>query len=359
MSDWLTAIDDDTQASVLVTVALVEGSGPREAGAKMRVTLDGQMDTIGGGHLELRAVEIAKSMLVTRDTHARIERFALGPSLGQCCGGVVHLAFEYVDAGLQALLAALRERRQQDSWRLAALDGESASALFDAAGSLIAGMPGQAPDTFARERSTHVAQGSEGRRWLVDPCLAPRAHLTLFGAGHVGAAIVRALAYLPCTITWVDEREDMFSAALPPGLPANVRIAATDTPEEFVAMAPPGGSFLVMTHSHALDQRLTQAIMAREDAGWFGLIGSHTKRKQFEHRLQARGVPDERIAAMVCPIGMPGIRNKAPAVIAASVACQLLMVWEEAASAAAAAPLPLASASAPPRRPTRVATHPL
>lgn len=242
---------------------------------------------------------------------------------------------------------------------MAALDGESASALFDVAGRLIAGTPGQVPDTFSRERATHVAQGSEGRRWLVDPCLAPRAHLTLFGAGHVGAAIVRALAHLPCTITWVDEREDMFPAALPAGLPANVRIAATDTPEEFVAMAPPGGSFLVMTHSHALDQRLTQAIMEREDAGWFGLIGSHTKRKQFEHRLQARGVPDERIAAMVCPIGMPGIHNKAPAVIAASVACQLLMVWEEAASAALAAPLRLVPASAPSRRKKRAAIYPL
>jgi xanthine dehydrogenase accessory factor len=359
MSDWLTAIENDTQASVLVTVALVEGSGPREAGAKMCVTLDGQADTIGGGHLELRAVEIAKTMLATGDTHARFERFALGPSLGQCCGGVVYLAFEPVDASLNDVLSALRERRQQDSWRLTALDGEPASALFDADGSLIAGTPGQAPDTFSRERATHVAQGSEGRRWLVDPCLAPRAHLTLFGAGHVGAAIVRALAHLPCNVTWVDEREDMFLAALPAGLPDNVRIAATDTPEEFVAMAPPGGSFLVMTHSHALDQRLTQAIMEREDAGWFGLIGSQTKRKQFEHRLRARGVPDERIAAMVCPIGMPGIRNKAPAVIAASVACQLLMVWEEAAAAAMAAPLRLASASAPPRRRTRAAIHPL
>ncbi|PLY44992.1 xanthine dehydrogenase accessory protein XdhC [Janthinobacterium sp. ROICE36] len=355
MSDWLTAMENDTQASVLVTVALVEGSGPREAGAKMRVTLDAQMDTIGGGHLELRAVEIAKSMLATRDTHARLERFALGPSLGQCCGGVVHLAFEYVDASLKELLAVLRERRQHDSWKVTALDGESASALFDAAGTMVVGMPGQAPDTFSRERATHVAQDGLGRRWLVDPCLAPRAHLTLFGAGHVGAAIVRALAHLPCTITWVDEREDMFPAALPD----NVCAAATDTPEEFVAMAPPGGSFLVMTHSHALDQRLTQAIMARMDAGWFGLIGSHTKRQQFERRLQARGVSEARIAAMVCPIGMPGIRNKAPAVIAAAVACQLLMVWEEAASAALATPLRLVPASAPSRRKKRAAIHPL
>ena len=355
MNDWLTAMADEGEASVLVTVALVEGSGPREAGARMRVTTGGQVDTIGGGHLELRAVEIAKTMLVTGDARARLERFALGPSLGQCCGGVVYLAFEAVDGSLQAVLQALRERRQQDSWRLTALDGAAATALFDASGQFIAGTAAQAPDTFSRERGTHVAQGRDGRRWLVDPCLAPRAHLTLFGAGHVGAAIVRALADLPCNVTWVDEREDMF----PPRMPDNVRIAATDTPEEFVAMAPPGGSFLVMTHSHALDQRLTQAIMEREDAGWFGLIGSQTKRKQFEHRLQARGVPAERIAAMVCPIGMPGIRNKAPAVIAASVACQLLMVWEQAASAALAAPLRLVTASAPARRKKRAATHPL
>ncbi|MFM2088056.1 MAG: hypothetical protein RLZZ237_2925 [Pseudomonadota bacterium] len=360
MSDWLTASrnDDGTQASVLVTVALVEGSGPREAGAKMRVSLDGQVDTIGGGHLELRAVEIAKTMLMTGVNTACLERFALGPSLGQCCGGVVYLVFEPVDAGLTQVLQMLRERRQQDSWRVTALDGDAVSALFDAQANLLAGTPMQAPahvpTTFSRERGTHVAQDGSGRRWLIDPCLAPRAHLTLFGAGHVGAAIVRALADLPCNITWVDEREDMFPAQMPD----NVRIAATDIPEEFVAMAPLGGSFLVMTHSHALDQRLTEAIMAREDGGWFGLIGSQTKRKQFEHRLQTRGVPAERIAAMVCPIGMPGIRNKAPAVIAASVACQLLMVWEEAAEAALATPLRLVTTSPPARRKKR-AVHQL
>lgn len=353
MSDWLTALPHDDIPSVLVTVALVEGSGPREAGAKMRVTNEGQLDTIGGGHLELRAVEIAKTMLAVKETRPQFQRFALGPSLGQCCGGVVWLAFEPVDDSVAAVLQTLHERRQQDSWRVIALDGEPASSLFDADGTWLVGTADQAPATFSRECGAHLAQDGAGRRWLVDPCLAPRAHLTLFGAGHVGAAIVRALAHLPCNITWVDEREDMF----PQKLPDNVRIAATDAPEEFVAMAPAGGSFLVMTHSHALDQRLTEAIMEREDAGWFGLIGSLTKRKQFEHRLQAKGVPGERIAAMVCPIGMPGIRNKAPAVIAASVACQLLMEWEQAEQAALATPLRLVPASTPPRRKSRAAVH--
>ncbi|MBC7860429.1 MAG: XdhC family protein, partial [Burkholderiaceae bacterium] len=130
----------------------------------------------------------------------------------------------------------------------------------------------------------------------------------------------------PCRVTWVDERADQF----PLEVPANVRIEACDAPEALVDAAPPGGSFLVMTHRHALDLRLTEAILARGDNGWFGLIGSQTKRRQFEHRLRACDVAPERIAAMVCPIGLPGIAGKAPAVIAASVCAQLLMAWEAA-----------------------------
>ena len=320
MDDWR-ASAPAAQAAVLVTVALVEGSGPREAGAKMLVDAGRVFDTIGGGHLELRAIDIARAMLLDgRQRH--IERFALGPSLGQCCGGVVHLAFELASAAQLSLLAA---RRLEDTWRMVALDGDADSALFDAEGRSI---EGALCPQFVRTRGTHVMQEQDGRRWLVDLVAAPRAHLVLFGAGHVGAAIVRALAHLPCTVTWVDEREDMF----PSQVPANVTVEACDAPEALVAHAPANASYLVMTHSHALDQRLAEAIMARPDVGWFGLIGSKTKRCQFEHRLRARGVPEARIGAMVCPIGLPGIADKAPAVIAASVAVQLLMEWEQAAA---------------------------
>ncbi|PWF40347.1 xanthine dehydrogenase accessory protein XdhC [Massilia glaciei] len=325
MDDWRAAVQGP---AVLVTVAVVEGSGPREPGARMLVGASATFDTIGGGHLELRALEIARAMLAGGSGAAarRLERFALGPSLGQCCGGVVHLAFELFDPAAAALL---RRRRNEDSFRVVALDGALDAGLFDANGALLAGA---ATAAFARARGTHVMRDRDGRRWLVDAVPAPRAHLVLFGAGHVGAAIVRALAELPCTVTWVDERDHMF----PPIVPGNVRVEASDTPEALVAAAPPGASFLVMTHSHALDQRLAEAIMARPDAGWFGLIGSLTKRRQFEHRLRARGVPEARIGAMVCPVGIAGIANKAPAVIAASVCAQLLMVWEAAEAAGAA-----------------------
>lgn len=314
MNEWLTA--RIAEPAVLVTVAIVEGSGPREPGAKMLVTASGQHDTIGGGHLELCAVELARGMLADAGGTARLERYALGPTLGQCCGGVVHLAFELVDARLASVLASLRARHREDSWRLSAIDGPAASLLLDAD---TASTP-----AVDRQRGTHILRDAAGRRWLADPCLAPSAHLLLFGAGHVGAAIVRMLGELPCTVTWVDEREDMF----PPSIPANVTIEATDMPEALVVAAPSNASYLVMTHSHALDQRLSASILARNDVGWFGLIGSKTKRAQFERRMAARGLPQDRIAAMVCPIGLAGITNKLPAAIAASVCAQLLMVWE-------------------------------
>ncbi len=342
MFDWASVAK--AGPAVLVTVAIVEGSGPRECGARMLVTPGQQVDTIGGGHLEFKAVELARAMLDDgRQRH--LERFALGPGLGQCCGGVVHLAFERADSAQAAMLA---QRIGHHSTRLVALDGNADSALLDEAGTLICVdldvQASQAPlhsdgefPVFARARGTHVVQEQDGRRWLVDPVNAPHDHLVLFGAGHVGAAIVKALADLPCTVTWVDEREDMF----PPHVPANVTVEATDTPEAVVATAPPHASFLVMTHSHALDQRLTEAILARSQVQWFGLIGSQTKRKQFEHRLRARGVPQPKIDAMVCPIGLPGISNKHPAAIAASVCAQLLTVWEAASAQSAASAPPI------------------
>ncbi|MDB5961313.1 MAG: xdhC [Massilia sp.] len=315
--------------AVLVTVAIGEGSVPRGPGTRMMVAADSFAGTVGGGHLELRAIEIGRAMLA--DGRARhFERFALGPSLGQCCGGVVHLAFERFDAAQARLLDA---RRGQDSWRLVAIDGAPDVCLFDGDGVQLAGAAGAPP--FDRQLGSHMMAAADGRRYLVAKVEAPRNHLMLFGAGHVGAAIIRAMAALPCSVTWVDERADMF----PPEVPANVTVEAADALDDLAALvanAPDGASYLVMTHSHALDQRVVEAILARHNVGWFGLIGSNTKRTQFERRLLARGFDQARIAAMACPIGLPGITGKEPAVIAASVAAQLLMLWQSAAQSPSA-----------------------
>lgn len=267
MDDWLRALVAQTAPAVLITVLETQGSVPRKAGARMLVNACAQFDTIGGGHLELQACKVARTMLMENSAPKK-ERFALGPRLGQCCGGAVVLAFTIIRPEQQDLI-----------------------------------------DAFQREVENHRLQWPE---------------LMLFGAGHVGTALVRALADLPCRVSWIDTRDAQFPAEVP----GNTTVEYTDTPEALIAAAAPGTSFLVTTHSHALDQLLSEEILKRAPSGWFGLIGSHTKRMQFEHRLRERGIAAERIAAMVCPIGLPGISGKEPAVIAAAVTAQLLQVWE-------------------------------
>ncbi|KVC17408.1 xanthine dehydrogenase accessory protein XdhC [Burkholderia pseudomultivorans] len=148
----------------------------------------------------------------------------------------------------------------------------------------------------------------------------PPMHIVLFGAGHVGHALVTLLGALPCVVQWVDTRDELFPDECPP----NVQPEPTDTPEAVVDAAPPGAYFLVMTHNHALDFSLAAQIMRRRDFAYFGMIGSRTKRVKFERRLAARGVDPARLVEMVCPIGVAGIVDKAPGSIAVAVCAELL-----------------------------------
>jgi xanthine dehydrogenase accessory factor len=167
-------------------------------------------------------------------------------------------------------------------------------------------------------------------------------HVLLFGAGHVGQALVTLLGGLPCVVQWVDERDAQF----PDEVPANVQPEATDAPVALVDAAPPGAYFLVMTHSHTLDFALAERIMRRGDFRYFGMIGSRTKRVKFERRLVARGVEPARLAEMTCPIGVAGIVDKAPAAIAVAVCAELLRVRSDARRAPSHAAAPAAALAA-------------
>lgn len=151
-----------------------------------------------------------------------------------------------------------------------------------------------------------------------------RTPVLLFGAGHVGRALVLALAPLPFAIRWIDGRADAF----PPHVPANATPIRTDDPATEIAAAAPGAFVLVMTHEHALDFAVTAAALGRADLPFVGLIGSATKRARFESRFRNLGLTAERIAGLTCPIGLPGIRGREPAVIAAAVAAQLCLLRE-------------------------------
>lgn len=250
---WLAA----GRPAMLIELVQARGSVPREAGTRMLVAAGEVGGTIGGGHLEWQAISRARERLAAGDMAPFDWPVALGPSLGQCCGGALTLRF-----------------------------------------------------TPLTELTVMA--------W---PEASPRFRLRLFGAGHVGRALVQVLAGVPCEIVWIDERESEFPAA---PLPPNVEPVCVEPVEAEVAHGRPGDFYLVLTHSHALDLALAEAILRRGDFGWFGLIGSATKRARFEHRLRERGIADAQLARMVCPIGVPGVAGKQPAVIAIAAAAQML-----------------------------------
>lgn len=252
MNDWISALGElqaRGEACVLVTIIEELGSTPRNAGSKMVVSAERIYQTIGGGHLEYKAMEIARQMLESGSQQTRLERFSLGASLGQCCGGVNVLLFE--------------------------------------------------------------------------PMGRPQAHIAVFGAGHVGHALVPILASLPCRVRWIDSREAEFPAQLPEGVTKIVNDEVVDEVDNL-----PAGSYcIVMTHNHSLDLELTAAILKRGDFTWFGLIGSKTKRLKFEHRLRDRGFAPALVQRMRCPMGLSEVKGKLPIEIAVSVAAEIIATY--------------------------------
>ncbi|WP_133647851.1 xanthine dehydrogenase accessory protein XdhC [Paraburkholderia flava] len=309
-------------AVVLVTVARAEGSAPREAGTKMIVTRESAKHTIGGGHLEWKAIETARQVLkegMRMPRARRLERFALGPSLGQCCGGAVVLAFERLDVGDLGWVTSLAKR-------VAAGQSTVRSVSFGAPDAVLLSEP--EPGVERADCLLWDGPGFEASGALLTETIAPREFsVMLFGAGHVGAALVRVLATLPCRVRWIDERDAQFP---PPETlnAANLTIDASDAPDAAIDEAAPNTYFIVMTHTHQRDLELAERILLRGDYAFFGMIGSHTKRKQFEHRLAARGIDPSQIARMKCPLGVDGIVDKSPEIIAISAAAQMLQAVE-------------------------------
>ncbi|MCE4558143.1 xanthine dehydrogenase accessory protein XdhC [Pelomonas cellulosilytica] len=246
---------------ILVIVARTSGSVPREEGAWMAVTADGFTGTVGGGQLEFDAIARARAALAGGELTAEV-RYPLGPSLGQCCGGVVWLRFEHIDAGedLQARLP-------------------------------------------------------------VPPALP----VALFGAGHVGHAIARIARDLPIALHWIDSRSDAFPAE-PPGAGwrreavAPIADAVPDLPAGVAVL------IMTYSHAEDFDVVAACLRRQRErgDLRFIGLIGSRTKWASFRHRLEARGFTVGELDQVVCPIGVPGVAGKQPGVIAVAVLAQLL-----------------------------------
>lgn len=249
---------------VLVRVYEVQGSAPRGVGAWMVVTADATAGSIGGGHLEWQAMAHARGMLARSDSRLERVRWALGPSLGQCCGGVVYLSFERIG-------------------------------------------------------TADIEPLEEAARAMLTP-------VAVFGMGHVGRALVDVLRPLPFAVTCIDARAETLPAPHPPVL----QVEHADPVQDAVDDLPAGARVLVMTHRHDDDFAIVRAALERlrhrDDLPFIGLIGSRSKWSGFQRRLRALGFGPAECQRVVCPIGLAGIAGKAPAVIAVSVAAQLLML---------------------------------
>jgi len=254
-----------TQPAVLVTVLAVQGSAPRAVGTWMAVFPDAVLATVGGGRLEWEAIEYARGLLAARARDAESRRYPLGPALGQCCGGVVELAFEPVQT---EHIDSLRQR-------------------------------------LAVSHARPVA---------------------VFGGGHVGRALIQVLSALPYRLTWIDSRDGIFPLDVPDTVvcehsdPVQAAVKTLAAGSRVLIMS--------FSHAEDLDIVATCLLRRREhgDLPYLGLIGSQTKWASFRHRLYARGFSAEECAGVVCPIGLPGINGKEPEVIAVSVAAQLLLM---------------------------------
>jgi xanthine dehydrogenase accessory factor len=249
--------------AILVSVQSTRGSVPRDAGAWMAVFADTIVGTVGGGHLEFDAIAHARQCALQPGTDA-VQRYALGPNLGQCCGGEVHLRYERVSAA-------------------------------------------DIPALNVRLRAAHTP-------------------VALFGGGHVGRALIDVLGNLPLAVRWIDSRDEIF----PQALPDNVQSEYSEPVDRAVGDLAPGSRVLVMSFSHAEDLDIVAACLQRQraqgDLPYVGLIGSKTKWASFRQRLQHRGFTEAEISHITCPIGVPGIGDKRPEVIAVGVAAQLLQV---------------------------------
>jgi xanthine dehydrogenase accessory factor len=339
MTDWLPAlrrIGERGLDGVLVTVLSGSGSLPRDAGAKMVVAIDGVHGTVGGGELEFRAIDVARGMLRASDPR-QAQRFPLGAALGQHCGGAANLVFERVPAGTEWVSVLAGWSEASEPCVLVTPGGEREEGhLLVSATATWGSVGGGGRDAQAVEAARKLlAEGASGPRALalgdgttaVFEALRPiDFNVVLFGAGHVGRAIARVLGVVPCRVTWVDGRAHEF----PADVPANVRTVVTDAALAEAARAPAGSCFLVMTHSHALDFELVEAILRRGDFGYCGMIGSATKRRTFENGLAKRGVTPATLARFTCPVGIPGIKGKEPGAIAVAVAAELLELRERA-----------------------------
>jgi xanthine dehydrogenase accessory factor len=259
-----------------------------------------------------------------------MRNFPLGANCGQCCGGVVDIVFESISQQPPAWCKRIVNAQDtgQDCILVTPLTNGPGTDkfVFTSADPVSSTLEVQCQKLISSSgaarfvKTKHHEDSACG--YLLEPISAPKLQIAVFGAGHVGTALVEVLAKLNCHVQWIDARADQFGNTTY----ANVEQICAPDPSSHVARLAAGTNCLVMTHSHALDFELCAKLLAREDIPFCGLIGSASKRNRFERLFRQAGFPEEYPERLTCPIGVVGINGKAPTEIAVAVAAQLLQL---------------------------------
>ncbi len=320
------------ESVVIVTVIETNGSAPRDIGARIAVSKISSVDSIGGGNLEHEAIRKAREMLNQPGESIRRDEFVgLGITMSQCCGGAVRLLFEKFSGNVATHLCNELEHRgnRQIHILVSPVASQAATMVLNTKHDwrelpdFLSSVAESMVET-AEPSSRLVSDGEE--EWFLTRLEEQPSKIVLFGAGHVGKALVKLLQDLPFQVEWIDQREDLF----PQDIPDNAVVRHLEDPLEALDNPQSGVFYVVMTHSHGLDYELCLKILQGREFGWLGLIGSETKRKRFEKRFIEDGVDSFTLHRLHCPIGLDSIKGKLPAVIAMSTAAQLLEAHQEA-----------------------------
>ncbi|MDB2390630.1 xanthine dehydrogenase accessory protein XdhC [Alphaproteobacteria bacterium] len=306
--DTTLAMLEDVEVVIHASVIQVQGSAPRAVGANMLITTDTIWDTIGGGALEFEVMkqarrDIAKIKLSPVKWHRRVVDIALGPDMGQCCGGHVRVLIE---AFTIAEMPDLRILVDSDQTVLHPLK---------------TGLPLQLADADLIDDGATII---DDKTSFLLPHKSYQRPLFIYGAGHVGRALVSIIAGLGFDVYWVDISPDRFPADVPNWVSEVIAI----DPTLIAAHAPIDAFHLVITHSHALDQAICHTVLAGEGFARLGLIGSKTKNARFRSRLGKAGITDDVLARLTCPIGIDLVTGKQPARVAISIVAQLA-IWQQ------------------------------
>jgi xanthine dehydrogenase accessory factor len=327
MHDWLIKLCDHLRsqpALVLVSVISVAGSAPREVGAKLLVSADEPVGTIGGGRLEQLACQRARELLGQAAVVSERSSLALGASLGQCCGGRVELLYERIVRDVQWLPGLGAAAPVDDSWLCRLLNQQGVEHTYRVGPSNADAALSAEVQAQLRNCTTPALINIGRALWYVDPCRVRRPEVWIFGAGHVGRALVRQLQLLRYRIVLVDQREDqLFGNSAPSSGDIEKRLVSD--PLADIADIPPTAHVLVMTHSHDLDYELCKQLLQRDRYRFIGLIGSATKSARFRRRLQRRGLDSSLIH---CPIAPGLVESRRPESIALAIAMQLTQIEE-------------------------------